>query len=54
MKECFADYADSYEEYKSFIYSYLRIDLLLLDMKHNVTDCIFCLKMSCPSGNVLL
>lgn len=24
MKECFADYADSYEEYKSFIYSYFK------------------------------
>ena len=24
MKECFADYADSYEEHKSFIYSYFK------------------------------
>ena len=24
MKECFADYANSYEEYNSFIYSYFK------------------------------
>ena len=24
MKECFADYAESYEEYRSFIYSYFK------------------------------